>query len=1249
MTRVFIAGYYGFGNLGDEAILAGVLRSLRVACPDLRAAVTHGGVGRPQAEPVAWDDLPAIVEAVRAADLVILGGGGIFFDYWPFDPDAVLTRTFAGPSYYATFPLLAGLLGRPLVIWGVGVGPFNSEGARRLTRLSLLQADAATVRDEVSAAALTALGVPPDRFAVAADPAFGLSPAPPETLDRILAAEGIPADRPLVGVVLREWDVGVDPEAWPAEVAAALDRFIRAHDVTLVFIPFQWAEGHLLSDARAAGRVIGRMACADRAVLLRGEYSPEETAALLGRCELVLGMRLHALILGAVGGAPAAALVYDPKVRAAARQLGLEDFTLDLPELSADRLLERLEAAWTARRELRPQVAARARELAERCSLSAALAAEVLAGRRRRPREPEVDAWVREVLVGHGVRLWKAEGAVAELSNLRAVLEARLADQERTIEELRAELARVGQERAVLEACLTDQERAIEGLQAALDRAQQERAALEAQLAGLEARLRWKRYRIADRLVAPLWYLKHPVTALRRIHARLPSLLRRLSALLRSALHRWIQPRGPFRDGYAVEDNSQVILFATTCSLFADYQPRADLVPRPSSALPVQVTLIAPARNEAGSLHRWWEGLMSQTRMPDEIIVVDSGSTDGTAERLRALAAKSPVPFQVIEAPGVNIATGRNLAVRAARYDVIACIDLGCRPRSDWLEKLVAPFELDPEIQVVAGWYEPVRADGRPVRHRHWWPQFHRIWPQAFLPSSRSLAFRREAWEAVGGYPEWLTLTGEDTYFALELKRQGGKWAFVPEAVVEWEAPDSVPGYLSKMFRWSVGDGESGVHALYYWRWAVSTVAFLGMEVMALAVLAVGLGLGVVNPLWAAIPALGGLALAARVGDPAVLAGRAAAVAGFLAGARRRREVQARRWAQVKGVWFILSGVPIDDTGGGARATQVALELLRRGCFVVFISKFPKYESRELGLRFAHPNLETYRVAEFDWARFVQTHTALLADKPVAALVEFPVADFLPIVDRIRAVGGKVVYDLIDDWSTSLGASWYSPEVERRFIDKADVLVATAPVLAERLRNMSGREVHLLPNAVNLRLFDRTRPYPRPKDMPGGDWVMIYIGALWGEWFHWDLLIRLADAYPDAAVVVIGDYRGQCPESRPNLHFLGLKPQRELPAYLAHSHVAIIPWKVNEITLATSPLKVYEYLAMHRPVVAPNLPPLHDIPGVWLASNEDHFIMLAAQVRILPYPSEQVDRFLSLNNWHCRVGDLVSFAFPEHS
>jgi glycosyltransferase involved in cell wall biosynthesis len=336
--------------------------------------------------------------------------------------------------------------------------------------------------------------------------------------------------------------------------------------------------------------------------------------------------------------------------------------------------------------------------------------------------------------------------------------------------------------------------------------------------------------------------------------------------------------------------------------------------------------------------------------------------------------------------------------------------------------------------------------------------------------------------------------------------------------------------------------------------------------------------------------------------------------------------------------------VPIDDTGGGARWTQIALELIRRHFLVVFIHKFPKYERVDLNLSVRHPNLVAASLDGFRWERFEKQHAALLSARPVTALAELPLAGFLPLLEEVRGLGGVTVYDLLDDWATSLGGEWYTEASEQQVIETSAVLVATAPALQERLERRSGRAVRLLPNAVNSFLFDPGRFYPAPADLPPGAWRAIYTGALWGEWFDWELLLRTARAYPQAAVVVIGDYAGQCPDPPPNLHFLGLKAQRDLPAYLAHAQVALLPWRITPITQATSPLKVYEYIAMQKPVVAPDLRPLHGLPGVSLIQGAEAFIAEVGAAAYRRVDEEAAIRFVNENDWQKRVADLLALA-----
>ncbi len=719
--------------------------------------------------------------------------------------------------------------------------------------------------------------------------------------------------------------------------------------------------------------------------------------------------------------------------------------------------------------------------------------------------------------------------------------------------------------------------------------------------------------------------------------------------------HKIFVPPEIFRDRYYVEDNSEAVLYLRNkmdWEKLKDYQPQQFLPPMDSYTPKIKVSLIATVWNEEKNIKAWADSVFGQTRLPDEIVITDAGSTDQTVSLLTKLAEVSPVPFHLVIEPGVNIAKGRNIAISHAKYDYIVTTDFGCRLHRDWLEKILIPFEVDEEIQVVAGMYQAVDSKGKKIDRMAWWTKDTLDNPKLFLPSARSCAFKKTIWEKIGGYPEWLTLTGEDTYYALELKKYASKWAVVPEAVVEWNAPENIFAYWKKITYWSAGDGESGISASHYWKLflklglSVIFSIFLLLLIVSLWVLSWAqpelVWTGAIIGVWLIVFYIGTKYQKIKLAHSVVeIGGLFAKIIGFYQGARHRHIIDKARRELVKGTIFILSGVQIDDTGGGARCTQFALEFLRRKYAVVFINKYPKYESVELNLRIDDPNLYKFTVSEFSWPKFVNNYAWLLDKELLAAVVEMPLEEFVPILQAINKQGVICVYDLLDEWDTSLGGDWYSRRIEGEIIDSCQVLVATAPVLVNRLKSISQREVTLLPNAVNSYLFNPKRYYPVPIDFPRASWTCIYIGALWGEWFDWGLLVTVARQYPEAAVVVIGDYRGQCPEVLPNLHFLGLKSQRDLPAYLAHADVAIIPWKIGNITQATSPLKVYEFLSMQIPVVAPLIDPLQGIPGVFLASTSDKFVQEVGRVKDIELPESELIDFIQNNNWQSRIDQLV--------
>jgi len=719
----------------------------------------------------------------------------------------------------------------------------------------------------------------------------------------------------------------------------------------------------------------------------------------------------------------------------------------------------------------------------------------------------------------------------------------------------------------------------------------------------------------------------------------------RLKDILRPTYYRWRNSAWPFRDRYVIEDNTLVTIYTAHPERFTGGQPVKSLLNAPKKRR-VTVSLIATARNERKTARQLLDSLGRQTRLPDEIVLCDTGSQDGTADLLRELAAASPISVRVITAADANIARGRNTAISQAQGQVIAVTDFGCEPEPTWLENLVAPFEMDPDMQVAIGLFRAVDGRGQPAR---WWEAGStqvEVDPATMLPPGASVAFTRQAWQSVGGYPEWLTLTAEDRYFGMELKRATHIWAFVPEAIINWRAPDSFCACCHTAYRYGVGLGEIGYAARWHHQMLVLTAGLLtslGLLLVSavtrslfFSLLAALLMSAWIRQIWKRWCPVDSTPLRRLIFAVAV---NLAWTWGHWVGVRRQPKLDARRWQTLPGLWFVLSYVPIDDTGGGARGTQLVLELLRRQFLVVYIHRFPLRETD--GVHICHPNLMTYRWPNFSVDTLMQEYGQLLRDLPAYVLVEVPWAEHVPLLKRLGETGARVVYDLIDEWHTSLGEGWYSLQAEQDIIACANTLVATAPSLQQYLEQLSGRAVALLPNAVNLNMFDHRPDYPRPYDLPQAEWIIIYTGALWGDWFDWALLEQIARQYPAAGVVALGEYAGQCPDAPPNLHFLGLKPQKSLPAYLAHADVTIIPWLVNVTTLATSPLKLYEYVAMRKPVVVPNLPLLRGLPLVLCSTDQADFVRNAALARALKVDDSRLDEFLRQNSWPARVNQLL--------
>ena len=218
----------------------------------------------------------------------------------------------------------------------------------------------------------------------------------------------------------------------------------------------------------------------------------------------------------------------------------------------------------------------------------------------------------------------------------------------------------------------------------------------------------------------------------------------------------------------------------------------------------MKVSFITTVLNEEGPVGPFLESVLSQTRRPDEIVIVDGGSVDDTVAAVERMLGDGSAARLIREPCGV--AGGRNIAVEAARYDVIAVSDAGCELAPDWLERIVRPFE-DPDVDVVSGFYLPKATNYfGDVCSRLLFTRANCLDSRSFSPSSRSIAFRKEAWRAVGGYPD-TPYYGEDSRFNALLRKAGCRFRFVPEAVVKWRLRKRFREFQRQQYLYGFGDG----------------------------------------------------------------------------------------------------------------------------------------------------------------------------------------------------------------------------------------------------------------------------------------------------------------------------------------------------------------------------------------------------------------------------------------------------------
>lgn len=223
----------------------------------------------------------------------------------------------------------------------------------------------------------------------------------------------------------------------------------------------------------------------------------------------------------------------------------------------------------------------------------------------------------------------------------------------------------------------------------------------------------------------------------------------------------------------------------------------------------VKVTVCITVLNEENTIDSLLRSLAKQSKTPDEIIIVDAGSRDSTVAKIKSYLS-SKIQIKVYVKPGLNRSEGRNFAITKSKYSIIAITDAGCVPDKEWVEKITVPFS-NSKVNVVAGFYKMLYKNSLEQVFSIYLGTLPTEFSNDFLPSARSLAFRKKMWNDIGGFPENIRGAGEDTLFNFRLLNKGYEIVRKKSALVDWQMPKSFHEFFIKVKTYAMGDIATGV------------------------------------------------------------------------------------------------------------------------------------------------------------------------------------------------------------------------------------------------------------------------------------------------------------------------------------------------------------------------------------------------------------------------------------------------------
>ncbi len=360
MSDIIISGYYGLGNSGDEALLESIVADIKSINPDVTITALSGNAKLTEKlygiKTISRTNPFSIIREFRRAKLLLSGGGTLI-------QDATSTKSLI---YYLGIISLAKKMGMKVMLYANGMGPIKDKNIKKVQKV-LNEVDLITLRENTSLEEIKRCAVTKPEVLVTADPAFNLEPSSPQRAAQILEEYGISEDEKIVAVSVRECNLmGADFEK---QLSYALDSVAKMGYLP-VFIPMQ-----MKMDFDISLRIAAKMK--EKSKIIDCELSVSDMLAIVGRCSIACGMRLHMLIFASVMNVPMAGIAYDPKIKGFMEYMNQNNY-IRLEDFNGDEFTKIVESVLENQTKLQEELKKDSVPLREKAKKNAYLALELI-------------------------------------------------------------------------------------------------------------------------------------------------------------------------------------------------------------------------------------------------------------------------------------------------------------------------------------------------------------------------------------------------------------------------------------------------------------------------------------------------------------------------------------------------------------------------------------------------------------------------------------------------------------------------------------------------------------------------------------------------------------------------------------------------------------------------------------------------------------------------------------------------------